>query len=69
MDDDTLDLEMLHSTIILAYNTMILLHGNLPPGTSSDSAHAIGEATGMLAKAKALVGRDIDDASRGPSQG
>jgi hypothetical protein len=34
------------------------------PGLKLDTAFAIGQAAGMISQAKALIGRDIDDAAR-----
>lgn len=41
----------------------------LPDGIGSDTAFAIGEATGVLSRPKGLVGRDVDDARRSSSAG
>jgi len=52
----------IHAVLQQAYDDVAKLHGNLPDDTRPDSAFAIGEALGQLSKAKALIGRDIDDA-------
>ncbi len=49
----------IHAVVQQAYDLMIGLYGKCDD-VSSDSAFAIGEALGVLGKAKALVGRDID---------
>lgn len=63
------DLIKAHGVLTLAYNAMLALYGHIN-GASTDTAFAIGEATGVLNKAKALVGRDIDQlrASKEPVQ-
>jgi hypothetical protein len=43
-----------------AYEKVRTLSGNFE-NVSANSAFAIGEACGILSKAKALVGRDIED--------
>ncbi len=51
----------------LLRNAVVMVGSALPFGVgtiSSDTALAVGEAMGALRKAKALVGRDIDDAER-----
>ena len=53
------DLVKAHAVLTLAYNAMKALYGHIE-GVSPDAAFAMGEALGMLGKAKALVGRDID---------
>jgi hypothetical protein len=58
-------LRKLHQHLVQA---VVLIGSCLPLGITSgispDTAMAIGEAMGAIRKAKALVGRDIDDAER-----
>jgi hypothetical protein len=50
-----------HETLRQAFEKVLgLSEGEWPDGLSQDSVFAIGEAIGILSKAKALVGRDID---------
>ena len=49
----------IHAVLQQAFDALIALHGQID-GVSPDTAYAIGEATGVLSKAKALLGRDID---------
>ncbi len=63
-DVDTLGLRQVHRVLQRAYEDVCGLYGDITRDIGSDTAFAIGEATGILAKAKALVGRDIDDAAR-----
>lgn len=53
----------IHRILTEAYKLTISLYPVKHP-ISSDTAYAIGEAGGILSKAKALVGRDIDDQRR-----
>jgi diacylglycerol kinase family enzyme len=55
-------LHELHAILQAAFDSMATVHGNVPNGTGNDTAIAVGYALGSLSKAKALVGRDIDDA-------
>lgn len=50
----------IHKVLQQAYDQLLALHGKVHC-LSSDTVFAIGEATGILSKAKALVGRDIDN--------
>ena len=52
-----------HRILTEAYKLVAQLYPVKEP-ISSDTAFAIGEALGVLSKAKALVGRDIDDIRR-----
>jgi hypothetical protein len=61
------DLAAIHATLQRAYDEVATLYRNVD-GVSPDTAFAIGEALGVLSKAKALVGRDIDQA-REPKEG
>ena len=63
-DVDTLGLRQVHRVLQRAYEDVCGLYGCITRDIGPDTAFAIGEATGILAKAKALVGRDIDDAAR-----
>ena len=54
----------IHVELARAYLILAALYGRID-GVSCDSAFAIGEATGVLAKAKALVGRDVDQGGHG----
>jgi hypothetical protein len=56
-------LEEVHKSLQQAFDILAVMYGNIPP-MSTDTAFALGEATGLIAKAKALVGRDIDDARK-----
>lgn len=53
----------IHRILTEAYKLTISLYPVKHP-ISSDTAYAIGEAGGILSKAKALVGRYIDDLRR-----
>lgn len=62
---DNPEMVALHATLQKAYELVLTLRvPDWPEGIGSDTAFAIGEAAGILSKAKALVGRDIDDARR-----
>ncbi len=54
--------EEVHYTLDAVYQTLLRLND---PATleqlSTTTVHAIGEATGIVSKARALVGRDIDN--------
>jgi hypothetical protein len=54
-------LQEVHGVLREALDRLARLHGELD-SVSTDTAFAIGEALGMISRAKALVGRDIDDA-------
>lgn len=49
----------IHGVLTSAFHDIAALHGHVDD-VSPDTAFAIGEALGVIAKAKALVGRDID---------
>jgi hypothetical protein len=50
-----------HAVLQQAFHDVRALHGELGSDVSPDTAFAIGEALGVISRAKALVGRDIDD--------
>ena len=52
--------QFLFDSLQRAFEDLATYRGALPDGISTDTAFAIGEALGVIAKAKALVGRDID---------
>ena len=52
-----------HAVLAQAYDTVLGLYGRIGTDLGPDTAMSIGEALGVIAKAKALVGRDIDDAA------
>lgn len=54
--------EQVHETLEIAFETLAELRGQLEGDLRTDTAFALGEALGTVFKAKALVGRDIDDA-------
>jgi hypothetical protein len=60
------ELRRLHAVLQRAFDELAAFgfRGRLPDKLASDTAFAVGEALGTLSKAKALVGRDIDDAKR-----
>lgn len=51
----------IHAVLQKALDDLLTLYGQVD-GLSPDTCLAIGYAMGTLSKAKALVGRDIDDA-------
>jgi hypothetical protein len=51
-----------HATLVKAYELVISMRV-VVSGLSPDTAFAIGEAAGALSKARALLGRDIDQAA------
>lgn len=51
-----------HAVLQQAFHDVLSLHGELDSDVSPDTAFAIGNALGVIEKAKALVGRDIDQA-------
>jgi hypothetical protein len=54
-----------HAVLRASYDALIRIReAGLPDGVGTDTAFAIGEATGVLSKAKGLLGRDTDDAGR-----
>ena len=61
MSDSRAALTMLHAQIVGAWQIMMTIRQQgLPDGVGNDSAMAIGEAAGILSRARALIGRDID---------
>lgn len=62
------ELRDLHGRLQRAFEELAAFRGALPEGLSSMSAFALGEAVGTISKAKAQVGRDIDerDGKAGP---
>lgn len=62
---DTTDLERWHGVIVEAYDRLVKLAeegyaGGWPESISYDTVMSIGQATGGLSKARALLRRDID---------
>jgi hypothetical protein len=55
------DLRELYDVLRRAFDALAGFHGRLPAGLSALSAFAVGEALGVLSKAKSQVGRDIDE--------
>lgn len=55
-------LHELHAILQSAFDALDAVRGGMPDGAGTDTAHAVGLAQGTISKAKALVGRDIDDA-------
>lgn len=60
----TLSLTEIHARLQRAFNSLAEVHNNFPPSISDDTCFALGEALGVISKAKAFVGRDIDDANQ-----
>jgi|HubBroStandDraft_2_1064218.scaffolds.fasta_scaffold266708_2 hypothetical protein len=62
MEPDIGELKRWHAVLHAQYEEMcaLVFHG-CPEGLSTDTAAALGFAVGSLSKAKALLGRDIDD--------
>lgn len=59
----------LHGILQNHYDELhVLLQPNAMPHISTDTAAAIGYAIGSISKAKALVGRDIDQIGEGPDE-
>jgi len=54
-------LRFLYDTLRRAFEEIGEFHGRLPGGLSASSAFAVGEALGLLSKAKSQVGRDLDE--------
>lgn len=50
-----------HQRLQAAFEALAPILGQLEGDMRADTAFAIGELTGFIAKVKALVGRDIDD--------
>lgn len=62
---DLYRMEVVHGILQVAFDGLSQMsRAGAPVGISIDTAFACGEVTGLLAKAKALLGRDIDDARR-----
>lgn len=61
--DEGDELRDLHALLQRAVDELagFRFQGRLPEGLSAMSAFAVGEALGTLSKAKAMVGRDIDE--------
>jgi hypothetical protein len=55
----TTNAETIHATLQFAFEELLRVSGNLD-GLSVDTIFALGEAMGIVSKAKAFVGRDID---------
>lgn len=56
------DLRVLHEILQGAYDNLVRASPCACSGScSSDTTFSIGETLGFIAKAKALVGRDLDD--------
>lgn len=53
--------QQVHALLQQAFDDVCGLYGRIDTGLGCDTAFAIGEAAGVLSKAKALVGRDIDN--------
>jgi hypothetical protein len=58
-------LEEIYARLGVAFAALGEARGNLDGSVRLDTAFALGEAIGLVAKAKALVGRDIDDGKAG----
>jgi|HubBroStandDraft_6_1064221.scaffolds.fasta_scaffold00529_13 hypothetical protein len=52
-----------HKQLQVAFEALEPIFRGLESDMRADTAFAIGELTGFIAKVKALVGRDIDDAT------
>ena len=59
----------IHAVLREALEALLSLHGQLPDETPPDTAFTIGEAAGVLSRAKTLVGRDINISRAFPDQG
>jgi hypothetical protein len=67
MSADIEKLKDWHARLADLRNTLMELYADgAPAGLGMDTALAIGEAAGIISKAKAMIGRDIDDAEREP---
>ena len=60
--EDGMTLTELHELLQAAFDSLATVHGHVPDGAGTDTALAVGYALGAISKAKALVGRDIDQA-------
>ena len=58
-------LEEIYKRLLEAFGLLGDMYGNLDGAIKVDTAFALGEALGVVSKAKALVGRDIDDEKAG----
>jgi hypothetical protein len=63
MNSKILTPEEVHAVLQKAHFIVAELYGNIPL-LSMDTALSIGEAIGILGRARALVARDIDDVRR-----
>lgn len=64
MSDTALTPTQVHAVLQKGFDEIVTLRGHIGNDLGNDTAFAIGESLGMIARAKALVGRDIDDAAR-----
>ena len=55
----SMTLENIRDSVQLAFEAMHAIRGNLDGTVKDDTALALGEATGVLMRAKALVARDM----------
>jgi hypothetical protein len=55
-------LHELHARLQAAFDSLETVRGNVPGRAGRDTLIAVAEARVTIGKAKALVGRDIDDA-------
>jgi hypothetical protein len=55
-------LHELHALLQAAFDNLETVRGNVPEAAGRDTLFAVAEACVAIGKAKALVGRDIDDA-------
>jgi hypothetical protein len=63
VEPDVEGLRALHAVLQECWTSLMAVRSaGMPDGSSTDTSFAVGEAAGVIAKAKALVGRDIDDA-------
>lgn len=60
MGEELDEMKRVHGELVTAYGVLSALYP-LRVQVSMDTAMAIGEATGILSRARALLGRDIDD--------
>lgn len=57
-------LQELHTILETSFKALADVASGVPDGIGSDTAFAVGDALGTLSKAKALVGRDIEAATK-----
>ena len=70
VEPDLARMKALHGVLREMQDALLRVkEAGLPDGIGSDTAFAIGEAAGVLSRAKGLVGRDVDDAGRSSSAG